>query len=87
MRLYRSRRQPQELRPEFFGDPLTSTEGLSAHERLGLFKAKRKRAVPDSSLAHRAGRVLLSSIVGALFLSSLVGLVFAAGIFTDGLMK
>ena len=87
MRLYRSRRQPQELRPEFFGDPLTSTEGLSAHERLGLFKAKRKRAVPDSSLAHRAGRVVLNSLVGAIFLYSLVGLVFVAGIFIEELMN
>ena len=40
MRLYRSRRQPQELRPEFFGEVFTSTEGLSPRERIGLFEAK-----------------------------------------------
>ena len=60
----RSRRQPQEHRPEFFGEVFTSTEELSPHPR--------ERAVPDSSLG-RAGRVILSSIAGAIFLYSLVG--------------
>ena len=36
----RSRRQPQEHRPEFFGEVFTSTEELSPRERIGLFKAK-----------------------------------------------
>ena len=83
----RSRRQPQEHRPEFFGEVFTSTEGLSPHERLGLFEAKLKRSAPDSFLVPRAGRVVLSAIAGAIFLYSLVGLVFVAGIFTEELMK
>ena len=83
----RSRRQPQEHRPEFFGEVFTSTEELAPRERIGLFKAKLKRSVPDSFLAPRAGRVILSSIAGAIFLYSLVGLVFVAGIFIEELMN
>ena len=53
----RSRRQPQEHRPEFFGEVFTSTEELSPRERIGLFKAKDvlmknprgRLSAPDSS--------------------------------------
>ena len=74
-------------RPEFLGKVLTSTTGLSPRERIVLFEAKLKRAVPESSLASRAGRVVLNSLLAALFLFSLVGLVFVAGIFIQELMK
>ena len=74
-------------RPEFLGKVLTSTTGLSPRERIVLFEAKLKRAVPESSLASRVGRVVLNSLLAALFLFSLVGLVFVAGIFIQELTK
>ena len=82
----RLRRQPQDHRPEFLGKVLTSTTGLSPRERIVLFEAKLKRPIPESSLASRAGRVVLNSLLAALFLFSLVGLVFVAGIFIQELM-